>query len=142
MDGNIVQTAIVLILFGFSLVAGFSKFGNTMDRIFLPHSFMVSVYEKVTPLITELIKLPIDHATLRKGVGYAEFAAALLLMRPAASAKRMGALLLLVIMMFACLCHFLLKDPMGAYMVPAAMGSNCLYLVLSLRDKLSLKKRN
>lgn len=143
-EGNLVQTTVVLVLFGFSLVAGFSKFSSTMDRIFLPHSFMVSVYEKVAPLISDIIKIPIDHVLLRKSVGYAEFAVALLLMRPAASAKRLGVFVLLVVMLFACFCHFLLKDPLGAYTVPATIGLNSLYLLLSLRDSpiAPLRKRD
>jgi len=143
-EGNLVQTVVVLVLFGFSLVAGFSKFSNTMDRVFLPHSFMISVYEKVAPLISDIIKIPIDHVLLRKGVGYSEFTVALLLMRPAAAAKRLGALILFVIMLFACLCHFLLQDPLGMYTVPATIGLNSLYLLLSLRDAplVPLKKRH
>jgi hypothetical protein len=43
--------AITMLLVNFCILAGLSKFGNTADSLFLPHSFMVDVYNKLTPKV-------------------------------------------------------------------------------------------
>ena len=122
-----------------------SKFGSTMDRIFLSHAFVVAFFESATQIISDLINIPLNHVIIRKGLGYTQFTAALLLMRPSASGKRLGALLLLITMIFAGICHFVRNDLLEMYTVPATIGLNSLYLILSLRDVPAiplLKQRN
>jgi len=116
---------IALALSLFSVLAAFSKFGPTLDAIFLDHSFMVDVYKQLTPL---WFGTSADPEMLRKCVGIAEFIAAFGLVRPGLSDQKFGATVLLFVMMFAFWSHVLMGDLYGG-LVPMATGAACLHII-------------
>jgi hypothetical protein len=130
------SSVISYMLGGFSLLAGLSKFGTMVDKIFLSHEFMVGVYDKVIPMWISQIgngSFTIEPATARYVVGYAEYAAALCFF--SFHLRRMGATILLGVMAFAVASHMLLGDPAPAYAVPSIAGLACVSLLMEGDEK-------
>jgi hypothetical protein len=134
-SSSIIKTTIIILLSIFFFIAGVSKFINVFDKIFLSHQFMVDVYDKLTYEWNDLLSLSLDSIILRKFIGGLELIIGICIFIP--SLQLISIFIGLLIMIFASASHFLLEDPLVAYIVPLVAGLSCSYIISLLLSQKS-----
>ena len=96
---------------------------------------MVDVYDKLTYEWNDLLSLSLDSIILRKFIGSLELIIGICIFIP--SLQLISIFIGLLIMIFASVSHFLLEDPLVAYIVPLVPGLSCSYIISLLLSQKS-----